>query len=113
MSARCLRQKEFPFIKRCICQAKRAPVRRIEGGSIPKIAKGTKTFEEKEIHRTEYSGEVMKNEVWKDSPLRVMDLHCGRTGDDAQCDRHCKKVNIQRYCIPIVYEKKLLALVAV
>ena len=58
------------------------------------------------------SGEIERNEVsaqWKDVPLKVMDLHCGRNGDDSQCDRHCKKINIQRYNVNRFVLKKFFS----
>ncbi|ETN78122.1 hypothetical protein NECAME_10571 [Necator americanus] len=32
-SARCVRQHEFPFHKRCLCQVRRSPMHRVDGGS--------------------------------------------------------------------------------
>lgn len=78
--------KESPFTKRCVCQARRSPVRRIEGGSRRR----------NESSDEEQSGEIERNEVKEQQTLKVMDLHCGHDGDNEQCDRHCKKINNQR-----------------
>lgn len=101
MSARCMRQREYPFTRRCVCQARKAPVRRIEGGSEIRKSPSTLRHVDDVVHRLDPSDEIENNEIsanFKESPLKVMDLHCGRLGDDTQCDRHCKKVNNQRYC---------------
>lgn len=47
-SARCLRQRENPLIKKCICHVRRSPVKKIDGGV---IEQPTTVFREVEMNR--------------------------------------------------------------
>ncbi|CAL2040789.1 unnamed protein product [Caenorhabditis brenneri] len=55
-SAKCLRQRENPLIKKCICHVRRSPVKMIEGGVI----------EQQHEHPTTVSREVEMNRVLAD-----------------------------------------------
>ncbi|CAJ0601689.1 unnamed protein product [Cylicocyclus nassatus] len=87
-TARCVRQHEFPFQKRCLCQVRRSPVHKVDGGRLgAKLQNST----EKPFKR---ALPEPRKEKWQEMQLvggeaRLSDEPCAKENGDELCDRKC------------------------
>ncbi|VDM82741.1 unnamed protein product [Strongylus vulgaris] len=92
-TARCVRQHEFPFQKRCLCQVRRSPMHTVDGGS-HKVGKNPalRNTTEMPIKRAllENLSEKKRNHELDagDVPLLKEDV-CTENNGDEVCDRKC------------------------
>ncbi|WKY08265.1 hypothetical protein Q1695_007626 [Nippostrongylus brasiliensis] len=99
--ARCVRQRNFPLNKRCLCQLRRAPMKRVDGGSrqspryhVHKKSYGPRNssadFNWAQVaaqQKTAIEQEIVKNAVLADDNV------CERENADELCDESCKSKN--------------------
>ncbi|CAB3406207.1 unnamed protein product [Caenorhabditis bovis] len=59
-AARCIRQRDNPLVKKCICQVRRSPIRKIDGGS--RISDDVKSDEQLSQNRILADDSIMKSD---------------------------------------------------
>nr|CDJ95667.1 Hypothetical protein CBG03494 [Haemonchus contortus] len=98
-TARCVRQREYPFNKRCLCQLRRSPTRRVDGGNRPTTTKHRKERKQHSLARHNItadhirpraSAQNQQDEVSRNEVTEELNI-CARLDGDEVCDRSCKK----------------------
>uniref|UniRef100_A0A7I4YQB5 Thyroglobulin type-1 domain-containing protein n=1 Tax=Haemonchus contortus TaxID=6289 RepID=A0A7I4YQB5_HAECO len=98
-TARCVRQREYPFNKRCLCQLRRSPTRRVDGGNRPPSTKHRKERKQHPVARHNITDHIrprasaqnhQQDEVSRNEVTEELNI-CARLDGDEVCDRSCKK----------------------
>ncbi|VDM77300.1 unnamed protein product [Strongylus vulgaris] len=93
-TARCVRQHEFPFQKRCLCQVRRSPMHTVDGGS-HKVGKNPALRNTTEMPIKRALLEKLSKEKKRNPELDVGDVPllkedvCTENNGDEVCDRKC------------------------
>ncbi|KAJ1346434.1 hypothetical protein KIN20_001211 [Parelaphostrongylus tenuis] len=102
-SARCARQSEFPYIKRCLCHIRRSPLHRVDGGSYYKddmSRNENESFTRREATSVERlyttksaSADYKDQQAVGRNEVQLQENVCTRKNGDEICNRNCKTSN--------------------
>lgn len=100
-TSRCVRQRDYPFSKRCLCQLRRSPIQRVDGGSRfqtqhfgrQTIAPPEVTTERPADPTTFPTLRPTEEEHISDNRVLAPGNVCEQRGGDETCNRNCKQDN--------------------
>lgn len=104
-TSRCVRQRDYPFSKRCLCQLRRSPIQRVDGGSRfqtqhfgrQTIAPPEVTTERPADPTTFPTLRPTEEEHISDNRVLAPGNVCEQRGGDETCNRNCKQDNKTRF----------------
>ncbi|VDM59207.1 unnamed protein product [Angiostrongylus costaricensis] len=105
--ARCIRQHESPFIKRCLCHMRRSPLHRVDGGSYHENGLSpskNESFARKEATdvdwlqaTTSWSANLQDQTEIERNEVLLQENVCARKDGNEMCNRNCKASHINRW----------------